>query len=230
LTVSAGAIFSYGLSFWRSLPQTGRPRIIVAGVAAVAALASSANVIYGMTASAGWRAPVLAVSALIGGAPAAAAMSGVRRIAKDVRNSPLPGEQVARLIELRATARRLLAPLGALVALATAGLGAKFQFGIKPVAVPAGEILVFGALGTLLVALFYVPTVAEINRRSTRLCDELFDLRTAADHQAILDLADQRTRLANILGLDRDTFQDLQTGLIVLGPLIASASSILLKP
>jgi hypothetical protein len=80
------------------------------------------------------------------------------------------------------------------------------------------------------VNLFYLPAIAEINRQGGRPCDELFDLRAAADPKAVLDLADQRTKLADLLGLGRDTFQDLQAGLIVLGPLIAGASAILLKP
>jgi uncharacterized membrane protein len=85
------------------------------------------------------------------------------------RNSPASdngGRQVAVLIKLRELLQRLLAALGALVALwtFTIGAGIVLQRALAAgsaqgdvTSAPQQLVLIFGGVGSLLVALFYVP-------------------------------------------------------------------------
>ena len=53
-------------------------------------------------------------------------------------------------------------------------------------------------------------------------CSPLYQ---AVDAAAILKQAEDRSKLEQLLGVDRSTVADLQTGLAILGPLIASAAA-----
>ena len=59
------------------------------------------------------------------------------------------------------------------------------QFGNRP----PEYVLIFGGVGSLLVALVYVPPWAALRQRGYRLCDELFPMRDLDNPQAILSLA-----------------------------------------
>jgi hypothetical protein len=61
--------------------------------------------------------------------------------------------------------------------------------------------------------------------RGQRLCDDLFPLPEADEAPAILNRAEDRSKLGQLLGMDRSVVADLQTGLAILGPLIASAAA-----
>jgi hypothetical protein len=91
-------------------------------------------------------------------------------------------------------------------------------------------VLLFGGLGSLLVALFYVAAATALQRRGQRLCDELFPLDQADETAAILRVAEDRHKLEELLGIDRGVIADLQTGLTILGPLLASAAAAFLSP
>ena len=92
---------------------------------------------------------------------------------------------------------------------------------------PPQTVVVFGGAGSLVVGLVYVPAANALRRRARLLCDELFDLRCSADADALLTRLDERHRLEVLLGADAGAFSDLQSGLVVLAPLLASAAALL---
>jgi hypothetical protein len=138
------------------------------------------------------------------------------------------------LVALRRLLQRLLAAVGSLVALSTLALGAALAL---QQSLPAGSarsgaaqlapqtVLIFGGAGSALVALAYGPASTALKTRAQRLCDELFPLHEADEAAAILNQAEHRNKLEQFLGVDRTVFADLQTGLAILGPLIASAAA-----
>jgi hypothetical protein len=144
------------------------------------------------------------------------------------------GEQVATLVALRQLLQRLLGAIGSLVALGTlataAVLALQRSVPVGPGRSPAAElppqvVLVGGGLGSLLVGLFYVPAATAVQRRGRDLCDELFPLAKADEASAILSAAEDRNKLGQLLGIDHGVVADLQTGLAILGPLLASAAA-----
>jgi len=248
LTTTAGAVFPYGLDRWAELaellkPQTVRVRDVATRVAAIAAVTmlviSLGSLLLLGPPRSSWRSVALVTITLLGGLPAVVVMEGVRHAAG---NEPAPGtrgEQVAVLVRLRQLLQRLLAAIGSLVALMTLATGAWLAPRRSLLAgsghdvttkLPPQFVLVSGGLGSLLVALFYVPAATALQRRGQRLCDELFPLDEADERSAILSLAEDRHKLEQLLGVDRGVIADLQTGLAILGPLLASAAAALLSP
>jgi hypothetical protein len=181
-----------------------------------------------------WRFVALMSFTIVGGVPAAGVMFGVRRAASDESAAGLKGEQVATLVALRQLLQRLLGAIGSLVALGTlataAVLALQRSVPVGPGRSPAAElppqvVLVGGGLGSLLVGLFYVPAATAVQRRGRDLCDELFPLAKADEASAILSAAEDRNKLGQLLGIDHGVVADLQTGLAILGPLLASAAA-----
>jgi hypothetical protein len=93
---------------------------------------------------------------------------------------------------------------------------------------PQEVVLVFGGAGSLLVALVYAPAAVAVADRARRLCEELFPLRPAEQPGEILALVESRRTLEAFLGSDRGLLADLQTGLVVLAPLLASGFAVFL--
>jgi hypothetical protein len=176
---------------------------------------------------------------VVGGAPGAVVAVGIRQVARDESAPDNEGEQVALLVTLRRLLQRLLPAEGSLVALSTLATGAvlALQQSLRTVSEPDAAsglppqfVLVFGGAGSLLVALFYVPAATALQRRGERLRDKLLPLEKAHEVSAILGLAEDRHKLEQLLGIDRSAVADLQTGLIILGPLLASAAATFLPP
>ncbi len=246
LTTTAGAAFPYGLDRWAELGQLldghqVRVHNVASRVAAVVAVPLVIGVastrLHGQ-AQASWRGVALVAVLLVGGVPAAGAMEGVRHAARNWPSSEPGGRQVAVLIKLRDLLQRLLAALGALVALWTFTIGAAVVLqrslagSVQGVVVGAPQqlVLIFGGVGSLLVALFYVPAAAALQRRGQNVCEELFPLHEAKEASAILSSAEDRHKLQQLLGIDRGVVADLQTGLAILGPLFGSAAAAFLTP
>jgi len=242
LTCTAGAVFGYGLARWDELStlRSIRLRDVVvplAGlliVAVLGGLTSVALTVMAHQAGTAWSAVrgwALVSVALLGAVPAVAVMYGIRRAADSGPAGGTRGEQVGALLALRRLLQRLLAAVGSLVALSTLALGAALALqqslhahsGAAQLA--PQTVLIFGGAGSALVALAYGPASTALKTRAQRLCDELYPLYEADEAAAILNLAEDRNKLEQLLGVDRSMVADLQTGLAILGPLIASAAA-----
>lgn len=244
LTSAAGAVFGYGLARWADLSGLSPVRlrdvaVPVVGLLAVAVLAGLIGLALTVTAhraGTGWpafRGWALVSTALIGAVPSVAVMYGIRQVAIGGLTGTTGGQADA-LIALQRLLQRLLAAVGSLVALSTLALGAAFtlQQGL-----PAGSahiraaqlapqtVLIFGGVGSALVAAAYGPASTALKTWAQRLCDELFPLHEADTAAVVLNQAEGRSKLGRLLGADRSVTADLQAGLAVLGPLIASAAT-----
>jgi len=71
---------------------------------------------------------------------------------------------------------------------------------------------------------FYVPAAGALDRRGQALSAELFPLNEADEASAVLSVAGNRNKLEQLLGVGNGAFADLQTGLAILGPLLAKRS------
>ena len=165
--------------------------------------------------------------AILAAIPAAGVMYGIWRAAARELLPGKRGEQVDFLIALRRLLQRLLAAAGSVVALVTFAAGTWWllehslhtQYGNRP----PQFVLVFGAFGSVIVGLVYGPAWTALQRRGRLLCDEMYPLRTLDQQAAILTQAADRQKLEQILGLDQSIISDLQGGLVILAPLLASA-------
>ena len=245
-TGAAGLVFNYGLNRWAELTRYRGLRVRISDVAPRIAIIWGAVtigvvvlVILPIPVRVTWRHVALISVLLLGSLPAAGVMGAIHYVADRQCRPGTRGEQTAQLIRLRGLLQRLLAAVGSLVALSTLALGASIRLeqGLR-----AGTghaighnlqpqfVLVFGGIGSVLVALFYVPAGAALQRRGQCLADELFPLSRANEAGAILSAADDRHKLELLLGVDRGIFTDLQSGLAILGPLLASAVAAFLSP
>lgn len=238
LTTTAGAVFVYGLERWAELRELQVIRMravahLIAGLIVLPALLLVGQV--SLTNWTGtWRGGALLAITLLGGAPALGVMFGIRLAARGNQLSSTRGGQAADLIALRRLLQRLLPALGSLVALSTLALGAAMAMRTDPLprsavaALPAEAVIFFGASGSMLVGLAYLPSATALRNRGQLLCDDLFPLRKADEAATILRLAEERQRLEQLLGVDRSAFAELQSGLVILGPLLASAAAVFL--
>jgi hypothetical protein len=242
-TATAGAVYVYGLNRWAEVSEAHnvRPREVAGRIAAIVAIPFlvliGSTQLSGSVRSSG-RHVLLIGMLILGGVPAAGVMDGIRHAA----NRLVPGtrgQQVVALVGLRRLLQRLLTAVGSLVALSTLAIGASVtleqrlaaQSGQSAAAtLPPEFVLVFGGAGSLLVAVFYVPAAGALDRRGQSLSAELFPLDEADEGSAILSLAENRNKLEQLLGVGRGAFADLQTGLAILGPLLASAAAAFLAP
>ena len=234
---AAGALAGYGRSCWHELtgelkdvhhlriPQVAGPVAIIAilGLALMVlppSLAEPAHVIV--------RAWLVPAFALLGAVPAAGVMFGVRRAAGAARPGA-SGDLVDLLLTLQRLLQRLLIVAGTVVALTTFTTGTWWLLE-HSLHAPYGDrppqfVLVFGAYGSLLVGVVYVPAWTAVQRRGQRLSNELFPLSGLKERRAILDEVGERQKLEQVLGLDRGILTDLQGGMIILAPLLAAAAA-----
>jgi hypothetical protein len=171
--------------------------------------------------------------AVLGAVPAVATMCGIQRIAAAPMAGPRGG-QADRLITLRRLLQGLVNAVGALVALSTLALGAAFALQqslppsapfARPAQLAPQTAFIFGGVGSALVAAAYWPASASLRAWARRLCEDLFPLGQADDAATILSQAESRSKLGQVLGVDRSASTDLQAALAVLGPILASAAS-----
>ncbi|MEU4537697.1 hypothetical protein AB0G15_22835 [Streptosporangium sp. NPDC023825] len=223
LSAASGAVFAHGVQRWRELTAvcSVRVREVVRPLGALFLLALLLVVLallLSPSTRAGWRGWGLSAIACVGALPVTATMSGIRRSAGVLDGGA--GARVAALIALRRLLRRLLGAVGLLVALATLALGA------SPAPLSSrGVVLIFGGAGSLLVALTYGPARAALREAASRLCDELVPLGGADDAAMVISRADERAKLEQVLEVDHNLMTDLQTGLVIVGPLLSSAAT-----
>jgi len=235
-TTAAGAFFAYGLNRWHELVQlsTVDVREVIWPVAALVAVSLALMNVTAflpgpshLNAGSGLGAGLVGMFAILAAIPAAGVMYGIWRAAARELLPGKRGEQVDFLIALRRLLQRLLAAAGSVVALVTFAAGTWWllehslhtQYGNRP----PQFVLVFGAFGSVIVGLVYGPAWTALQRRGRLLCDEMYPLRTLDQQAAILTQAADRQKLEQILGLDQSIISDLQGGLVILAPLLASA-------
>jgi hypothetical protein len=172
-----------------------------------------------------WRGVAFAGIAIVGALPAGAALAAIRSLALHGLDGG-PGHQLAGLIALRRMLNRLLAILGSLVVLVTLVNAAGLNWGSGP-RIPMSAVIFSGAAGTVLVALLYIPTAALLRRRCAVFVDEHFAL-DAVPRSSLVAAAEERMKLEEILAINRTTIGELQSGLLIISPLLAGAASALL--
>ncbi|MFJ9004547.1 hypothetical protein [Streptomyces canus] len=182
-----------------------------------------------------WRGPVLVGVALVGAAPMTCVAYAVWVAARSDQSSVAAGEMTDWLLARRRILRTLLAGLGALVALSTLALGAAVRMETELVkegalasseATPFEYVLIFGGAGSLLVAGVYVPASLGLRRQARVLAGRLFDLPGADEPAVLLERFEQRVKFEQLLGVEAGPFADLQAGIVVLAPLLASAATV----
>lgn len=231
LGVASGVVFVLGRRSWdtvSSIQQVSwwplRRRTALAALVASAVAALN----YAIDPSAGTlRGIGLTILAIVGGAPAVTGMLGIRAAVSDSRSQVLP-ERLGGHLELRALSAQLLSALGALVALTTFALGASMLasgggYGLQSVQV----LLVYGGFGSLLVAVGYQIPRASLRRQGRALVTELAPL-TAVESDALRRELEQRDQVERLLGLQSNLLSELQTGIVILSPLLAAATATLI--
>lgn len=83
--------------------------------------------------------------------------------------------------------------------------------------------LLYGAFGTGVIIVLYLPAYAALRAAATRLSDSVLPL--PADADAIPDWLAKRQKLDDLFGLDKSALESLKTGIAILTPIIAGAGS-----
>lgn len=83
--------------------------------------------------------------------------------------------------------------------------------------------LLYGAFGTSVIVLLYLPAYAALRDAGTRLCDSVLPL--PANANAVPDWLDNRQKLNSLFGLDKSALESLKTGIAILTPILAGAGS-----
>ncbi|WP_019926695.1 hypothetical protein [Nocardia sp. BMG111209] len=235
LCAAAGLVAVYGMGSWRTLTRqrqvplrsTVIPTVLI-GVCVLLVLALGEAT--APHPGSGWRGDLLVVFAYLGGGFAGVTMFGIRSAA----NYPVPQGDIVgleqdfiELLSLRRLLQRLTSALGSLVALSTLALGAS----VLMTKAPAKEVvIVFGGGGTVLVGLFHAAAASAIRAHGERSVAAISASGPPpTDPAELVDRLEQRSKLEQLIGIDRTVFADLQTTLPVLSPLIASAAILLPK-
>lgn len=208
---------------WRTLQL----RTTVA--AAVASVLVGLNLVIGVSTGT-VRGVALTVLAIIGGAPAVTAMQGIRAAVVGTRAAEATAaRRLHGYLDHRLLSSQLLAALGSLVALTTFALGASMlAYGGSHDHVDVQVLLVFGGLGTTLVAAVYQVPRTALRQEARLLVDELAPL-VATDATTLRQELDARETVERQLGLQSDLMSELQTGILIVSPLLAAASAVLLR-
>jgi len=140
--------------------------------------------------------------------------------------------RAADLVAWRAILQSQLAALGALIALSTLTTAA-FRTAIlaafpgRADDFPAAGVLLFGAWLTVILALVYVPPSERLRRHAQSLVDEAFPIPDQFDGDWQQQLQ-RRCDLAAALRIDETSQNSIQNALIIGGPLITSALTLLI--
>jgi len=231
LGIASGLVFIVGRRAWDSInalqplswaPLRRRTALAALAASVVAALNLVIDPSVGTV-----RGVALTVLAIVGGAPAVTAMLGIRAASLGSRSHALP-DQVSVYLDLRAITSRLLGALGALVALTTFALGASMlAHGGWQGTASVQVLVVYGGFGSTLVAVGYQIPRSSLRNQGRALVTQLAPL-TALDAGLLRQELDQRDQVERHLGLQSDLMGELQTGIIILSPLLAAATTTLI--
>jgi hypothetical protein len=234
LGLTSGLVFIYGMASWAAIsalqPIDWRPLQIRTGVAAAVASAL-VGLNFVIDPSMGTvRGFGLTVVAIIGGFPAFAGMLGIRAAVAARRSTESrTSDRLQVYLELRILASQLLSALGSLVALTTFTLGASMlAYRAWQGLVTVQVLLVYGGFGTVLVAVGYQISRSALRQEARLLTAELAPL-AAEDPPTLRQELEERDMVERTLGLQTDLLNELQTGIIILSPLLAAASALLIR-
>jgi hypothetical protein len=171
-----------------------------------------------------WQGVALAGLAIIGALPAGAAVVAIRVLSLDGVSGTV-GRRLGTLLRLRGLLSRLNTIFGSLVVVLTLFIAAQ-RFLVSE-QVPSSLVIYTGAASAVVVALVYLPTAAVLRRRCLMFIDEEFPLDNV-DRAQLIQAAEDRYRLEGLMGLHRTTLAELQNGLVIVSPLLASAGITLL--
>jgi len=174
----------------------------------------------------GPRFDIVYVAVVVAVAPSILAMF---RVAAAIRHDTV---RAADLVAWRVLLQSQLAGLGAVVALGTLTT-ASFRMAIlaaypsRAGDYPVAGVLLFGAWFTGILALVYVPPSERLRRQAQTLVDRLFPIPDyfVGDWQQQLQ---RRRDLTSALRLDETSQISIQNALIIAGPLITSALTLLI--
>ncbi|MDG4786974.1 hypothetical protein O7626_13715 [Micromonospora sp. WMMD1102] len=220
----SGSTIGSGVARWHDLQQIHRVSVrrvlpsMFAFLVLVAGSVVTAHAILGSGLT--WRAVAFVSLVVLGALPAGATLAGVRSVA--MRGlSGTPGEQLAALMRLRRMLSRVLQMMGSLLLVMVLVCAAAVGWGSSE-KIPQSTAFVIGAAGSILIALMHVPTATLLRRRCQVYIDEFSDLAHVAKAE-LISAAEDRIRLEEILGVNRTTISELQSGLVIVGPLAATA-------
>lgn len=178
------------------------------------------------------RGAALVATAMIGASPLVLAMHGLR-LAADADLHRATAEWLYDTPELAARVRGLLIAGGALVALATLALGA--SRGLPGNAVTEGgtpatpeTVVVFGAMGSVVVGLIYIPAYSALRERAMRVMAQFLPLPASTDVPTLLELSERRAALLNFLSVDVEATGALRNNVWILSPLLSAAAALFL--
>lgn len=231
LTAASGAVFGYGLARWPEIVALGPIRaarvvnhltpLMAAGLMMLAVSTVVSAISTDTEPLTMPRRPtglILVIFAALAASPVAAGLAVIREQAATGDANGDDGRRLETLLVMRRLLAGYLAALGAQVTLATLALGAAPAEG-GPAS--AGVVVVFGATSSLLMALAYAPAAGAVRAAARDLCRALVPLTGTAAPNLPTRLA-QRRELEQALGIDRGLLADLQSGVVVIAPLLAS--------
>jgi hypothetical protein len=235
LTAASGAVFGYGLARWPEIAASHHPRrrwvvvylarvygaalgmLMLAAVLSIATQQGASLVTGGSV-----RGPLLVSFAGLATLPVVAGLGAIYEHAQILEGTI--GERVETVLRLRRLLAGILAALGSQVTLATLALGAARQIGADQ---PNAVVLVFGAAWSGIIAIAYAPAAGTLRTAARELCHMTVPLANV-EPRDLPARTEQRDRLEQALGVDRGLLADIQSGILVLSPLLASAASLLL--
>ncbi|GIG93205.1 hypothetical protein [Plantactinospora endophytica] len=219
----SGSTVGSGVARWHDLQQIQRVPVrrvvpsVLAFLVLVVGCVATAHAILGSGLT--WRALAFVSLVVLGALPAGATLAGLRIVSMRGLTGT-PGEQLAALMRLRRMLARVLQMMGSLLLVMVLVSAAAVGWGSSE-KIPQSTAFVIGAAGSILIALVHVPTATLLRRRCQVYVDEFSDIAHVAKADLIA-AAEDRIKLEEILGVNRTTIGELQSGLLIVGPLVAT--------
>jgi MFS family permease len=177
-----------------------------------------------------WKLPALtAAGFFLVGLPSLLGILGVQAFAARNLGASIQDFDIERFVELRDDLNRFLALLGATIGLAVLATGAlrNAVLASNPGAHPPAEIILeYGGFLTLLLAFAYAPANYTLIRLGLRIRDVLLPERPPPKDPGFGEWYATRKNLTELLQVEIGTFQRLQTGVLILSPLLSAALSL----
>ena len=172
---------------------------------------------------------VTAAGFFLVGLPSLLGILGTQAFAVRNLDATIEESDIEGFIELRDDLNRFLALLGATIGLAVLSTGAlrNAVLVFKPtVKLPAEAVLEYGGFLTVLVVFAYAPAYYALIRLGLKIRDALLPKRPPPQESAFSDWYSTRKNLTDLLQLDVGAYQRLQTGVLILAPLLSAALSL----